>query len=237
MTQGIDYFNRGHWLTDIQERVSYSARRRMFELWKVFYPQSARHTMLDIGATPDVERIDSNCFLPWLNEEGVEVTCYSPEEIEGIKSVFPFVKILKGSFQEKHLPVKDQSYDWSMSSAVLEHVGSQEDQIEFIKEQARVANGVFLTTPNRYHWLEFHTKIPLIHWLPRKIHRIFLRLLGLKFWAEEKNLRLVGKRELSRIAQSAFDLSEWTYEIKTIRSLGMKSNLVLLAIRSSHNQK
>ena len=35
-----------------------------------------------------------------------------------------------------------------------------------------------IITPNRLHPLEFHTKIPLIHWMPKKIHRKILKFLG-----------------------------------------------------------
>ena len=39
-----------------------------------------------------------------------------------------------------------------------------------------------IMTPNRFHPLEFHTKIPIIHWLPKKIHRKILKFLGLKIF-------------------------------------------------------
>jgi hypothetical protein len=65
MTQGIDYFNRGHFLAQIQEKVSLDARKRMFQVWQNWNTAYKRESVLDIGATPDTERIDSNCFLGW----------------------------------------------------------------------------------------------------------------------------------------------------------------------------
>ncbi len=234
MTQGIDYFNRGHFLSRIQEKVSFGARRRTFQVWQNWHKDLRRQSILDIGATPDTERLDSNCFLGWFNETGMEVSCYSPEKIENIGTIFPFVSFVQGEFSDQRLPVTDRAFDWSTSSAVLEHVGSYDDQIHFIKEHARVANALFLITPNRFHWLEFHSKIPFIHWLPRDAHRFFLKLLGMKFWALEKNLRLVGKSELLKISALALG-DEWEYEIKTISTLGMPSNLILLARRSDQD--
>jgi hypothetical protein len=114
------------------------------------------------------------------------------------------------------------------ASAVLEHVGSAADQTAFIRECARVGKGLFITTPNRWHWLEFHTKVPLAHWLPRSVHRRLLRQVGLPFWAEEKNLRLVDRAELGALASRALG-SGWDWTIRTINTLGMPSNLLLLA--------
>ena len=43
----------------------------------------------------------------------------------------------------------------------------------------------FITTPNRFYPIEFHTKLPLIHWLPKRIHRFILsKLLNHKFLIE-----------------------------------------------------
>ncbi|HIG66087.1 MAG: hypothetical protein ABGZ19_02765 [Verrucomicrobiales bacterium] len=234
MAQGIDYFNREHWLSNIQEEVSFGARKRMFDTWLDYGQGLDNNSLLDVGATPDVERADSNCFLKWFHEKGMQVACYSPENINHLNDLFPFIDVLQGDFNDQQLPVSDIRYDWCASSAVLEHVGSLESQIQFVSEHARVAKSLFLTTPNRYHWLEFHTKIPFIHWLPRNFHRLLLKIFGLNFWASEKNLRLVGKEELSSIAQVALG-DEWDFEIRTVSTLGMQSNLLLLASRRNHN--
>ena len=38
----------------------------------------------------------------------------------------------------------------------------------------------FVTTPNRFFPIDFHTKLPIIHMFPKKIHRKILRLINLK---------------------------------------------------------
>ena len=52
----------------------------------------------------------------------------------------------------------------------------------------------FITTPNRFYPIDFHTKIPVIHWLPKNIHRLILKTLGLHFYANEENLNLLDKK-------------------------------------------
>ena len=88
------------------------------------------------------------------------------------------------------------------------HVGGPDHQRAFIAESARVGDGLFLTTPNRWHWLEFHTKLPLLHWLPRAAHRRVLRWLGKSPWDLESHLRLVGSSELHSLALKALRAPE-----------------------------
>ena len=233
MPEGIDYFNRGHWLSGIQARVSYRARRRMFEVWRAAAGDLRGASVLDVGATPDRERLDSNCMLPWFAEAGLQVTLYSPEDIASLGELFPFARILAPGVPALRLPVADATYDWVSSSAVIEHVGSEAEQVAFLGECGRVARrGVFLTCPNRWHWLEFHTKLPLLHWLPRRAHRAVLRTLGLGVWARESHLRLLGPRELARLAGLALG-PRWAIGVRSIWTLGMPSNLLLLATRRS----
>lgn len=229
--QGIDYFNRGHPLTRLQVRFSLRARRRMFDRWRAFArgcPFAA--TVIDFGSTPDTQRGDSNCMIPWLLAEGFGVTLYSPEAIGHLADVFPGVRVAVPGSDPNLVPLPERSAGWVLSSAVLEHVGSEERQIAHVAECGRVADGIFLTTPNRGHWLEFHTKLPLLHWLPKPTHRRILRALGHRTWAEEAHLNLVTRRDLARIAARALGRA---FDIRIERqwALGMPSNLVLLARR------
>jgi hypothetical protein len=231
MPEGIDYFNRGHWLSRVQARVSYGARRRMFELWRASAGELRGGSILDLGATPDRERLDSNCMVPWFAEAGLEVTLYSPEDIDNLRERFPFARIVPPAQTGPGVPVADAAHDWVSSSAVVEHVGSEAEQRAFVRECGRIARrGVFLTCPNRWHWLEFHTKLPLLHWLPRGAHRAVLRRLGFGAWARESHLRLLGRRELARLAGSALG-PQWQFRVRSIWALGMPSNLLLLAWR------
>ncbi len=62
------------------------------------------------------------------------------------------------------------------SNAVLEHVGTRDDQLLFLREVRRVGRRVFLTTPNRHFPVEVHTRTPLLHWLPKPVFERYLRL-------------------------------------------------------------
>ena len=58
-------------------------------------------------------------------------------------------------------------FDLGFSNAVVEHVaGGRDGQRLFVHELCRVADRVFVTTPNRFFPLEVHTLLPFAHWLP-----------------------------------------------------------------------
>jgi hypothetical protein len=113
---------------------------------------------------------------------------------------------------------------------VIEHVGSERVQVEYIESLLGLSPCLFMTTPNRFHWLEFHTKLPLLHWLPRSWHRAVLKAIGLKFWAKEKNLRLISKSEFEAMIQRAARNLDLSVELTwyTPKFLGMVSNLCVL---------
>jgi hypothetical protein len=204
----------------------------MFRIWKRHAGEVRGKSILDCGTTPDLERQDSNCMIPWFQDEGLNVFLYSPEDISGLASVFPRTTILLTNGFGQPIRASDRFFDWTTASAVLEHVGSSDDQVNFIRECARVSDGLFLTTPNRAHWLEFHTKLPLLHWLPRAAHRRILKAIGKRNWALESHLRLVSRIELSALAQRALG-EEFCFTIEQIWTLGMPSNLILLARRKA----
>jgi hypothetical protein len=230
MTQGIDYFNRGHWLTGIQERVSVGTRKRMFQIAVSELNLKAGQKMVDIGATPDVERLDSNCMIPWFHEIGMRVALASPEDITNLATIFPFARILPAQGLHHSIAAGRREFDLATSSAVLEHCGDRAHQILHLTECARVADRIFLTTPNRWHWLEFHTKLPFMHWLSKPMHRSLLKMAGLHFWAKEENLNLLSLAQLKELAKEALG-NEFELQVKWIWTLGMPSNLVLLAHR------
>lgn len=177
--------------------------------------------VLDLGVTPDTTLPESNHFeqrYPWPEN----LTAASIEPIESLLKTFPeikFIQIPTGS-----LPFNDREFNKCFCSAVIEHVGHTENQIKFMQEIARITDSFFITTPNRWFPLEFHTITPLIHWLPQSWHQATLRFFGQKFWSKTENLNLLGKADLQKICSIAcpdFDIT-----IETVNLFGLPSNLI-----------
>lgn len=119
---------------------------------------------------------------------------------------------------------KDAEFDFVHSSAVIEHVGSRKRQLQFLIELNRIGKSGAITTPNRWFPLEMHTCLPLVHWLPTRVYRKIFRLLGFNFYADEKNLNLLTRRELDDLATKA---GFKKYKIRIKKTLGLESNYIL----------
>ena len=221
-----DYFgDRISWLDRLRMQSSLKVRRKMYDWMRDRIGGVAGKTFLDHGSTPDTEHIDSNCLIRWLLEDGAIVYATSPEDIKALEQVFSGLTVVSYPPLKSQLP----PIDYIISSAVIEHVGSQAHQVAYLSTLLDLSNGVVLTTPNRGHWLDFHTKLPLLHWLPRTQHRVCLDRLGLKFWAKEENLRLLSQGDLTDIIQQATPKQNSLSRVEWYRPkfLGMVSNLVV----------
>src|SRR4029078_13122637 len=98
-----------------------------------------------------------------------------------------------------------------------------------IRECARVARrGLCITTPNRWFPVEFHTQLPLVHWLPKPWFRTILQAIGQSHLAREENFKLMSATAPGRAAGG---LQGWSFHISTVKLFGMRSNLILFGTR------
>lgn len=99
------------------------------------------------------------------------------------------------------LPFADGEFDWVFCADIIEHAGGAEQQVELLRELNRVARkGVFVTASNRWHPFEFHTALPLLHWLPAPVWRGLLKLCGKGQWASQAALNLLDAPGLHGLA-------------------------------------
>jgi hypothetical protein len=126
-----------------------------------------------------------------------------------------FVRTPDGS-----LPFDDHGFAVSFSSAVVEHVGTRDQQRAFVREQLRVSDRFFMTTPNRWYPLELHTILPVIHWLPQPVHQQLLRWMGKDEWAKTENLNLLSAKQFRALFPA-----DCTVTVSGVRTLGLTSNL------------
>ena len=205
------------------EKILLKKRKEILILLKEFLNDKEIKDILDVGSTEDDNNESSNYLIKNL---GVDKS-YKSISDQSITSNF-FSKVLKKSITDNFTKneIKNFQSDLVISNATIEHVGNFENQIKMCDNVINLSKKYFIImTPNRFHPLEFHTKIPLIHWLPKKIHRKILKLFGLKFFAEEKNLNLLSQNDFELIMR---ELDHNKYEIKYINFFLMKSNLILI---------
>jgi len=203
-------------------RVAGFMRRKMYRRFLDGSGIAPDDTILDIGATSDQSYDHSNYLEAWYPHKA-RIVAVGIDDARFLQIRYPGLRFVQAD--GRNLPFADDSFDFVHSSAVLEHVGSRDQQAAFIAESCRVARkGVFLTTPNRWFPVEFHTVLPLVHWLPKPAFRWLLRYGGRSFFAEERNLNLLSAGDVARLCRAA---GVSGYAIGTVRLAGLSSNLLL----------
>lgn len=166
--------------------MSLRSRTRKLELFLETFRPGPETTVVDVGVTdaPFGETTDNffEAMYPWPER----ITAVGVTGLERFAAAFPRVRTVQAD--GRTLPFADGEFDIAFSNAVVEHVGHREQQQAFVHELCRVADHVFVTTPNRWFPLEVHTLVPLAHWLPRRLSRRIIPGL--------REIELLSPREL-----------------------------------------
>jgi hypothetical protein len=212
----------------IPVKIAAFQRRRMFDSFLSTTEIREEDTVLDLGVTSDQTYSHSNYLVHWYPHKQ-QITASGVDNAAFLEELYPGVKFVLAD--GRNLPFPDRQFDYVHSSAVLEHVGSEKMQVAFLREAWRVARkGIFITTPNRWFPIEFHTLLPLAHWLPPDVFRRLCRMTGREFFASEDNLNLLSSSQLRRLAMNA---GVENIQIKSAKLASWPSNLLLSARRAS----
>jgi hypothetical protein len=204
-------------------RIGARVRVEMFDAFMAAHGPSREDTVLDIGVTSDQSH-DSSNYFEQLYRWKDRITAAGLEDSHFLEAQFPGLRFVQANACK--LPFADGAFDLVHSSAVLEHVGTFENQAAMVSECLRVARrGIFLTTPNRWFPIEFHTQLPLVHWLPKRAGRVILHALRMDFFAQEANLNLMTEHELRRIANRH---GGWSFRFASPRLCGLPTNILLI---------
>tara|TARA_B100001063_G_scaffold60531_1_gene54679 strand:+ start:144 stop:842 length:699 start_codon:yes stop_codon:yes gene_type:complete len=205
------------------KKMTLDARNKFFEYFKNSTEYNHDKSILDIGTTPSLDEEQNVILTNTINNKNI--TCISNQDCKILSQKYPHIKefvignAIKMNFQ-------NDTFDIVHTNATIEHVGSYQNQISLIRETLRVSKKhVFIQTPNRFYPIDFHTTLPLIHWLPKNIHRKILKILGLNFYASEKNLNLLSEKNLRNICK---ELNLKKFEIIKHKLFFLTSNLILI---------
>lgn len=173
-------------------------RKQFFDLFMTSMNPGKESRILDVGALGgNLVLSESDNYFERLYPWPEKITAVGLEDASYLEKEYPGLKFLKAD--GTNLPFSNNSFDIVFSSAVAEHVGSYENQKKFYKEILRVGQKAFITTPDRLFPIEVHTGLPLLHYLPKNIHRAMLKILGLHYFADEVNLNLLNHKNLEDI--------------------------------------
>lgn len=179
----------------LAERLVVRARDHIYRDFLTWANPSPTSSIVDVGVS-DVVGEAANVLertYPHLDR----ITAVGLGKAPEFQAAFPQVAYRQIEAGQP-LPFPDQAFDIATSNAVLEHVGSEEAQLFFVKELARVARKVFISVPHRYFPVEHHTGIPLLHWADATF-RAACALTGKVEWVEPANLILITRSRLERL--------------------------------------
>ena len=218
--------SKNSYLYRIFQKTTIKARNDFFNLFQINNDYTDNKSIIDIGSTPSVDT-EQNIFLE-NTKNNTKITCLSNQDCRILKKKYKNIKnILIGD--GKNTTLKDNSFDIVHSNATIEHVGSFDNQVSFVREALRICRkSIFIQTPNRFYPIDFHTILPFIHWLPKKIHRKILKQLKLDFYSKEENLNLLSIKEFRKICKI---LKLKRFKILKYKLFFFTSNLILIVYK------
>ena len=208
----------------VAERLLVAARDRIFLDFSARMRPSPSDRILDVGVS-DVVNAGANFLERSYPHQSNITACGLGEGIE-FQDAFPAVRYVRIE-PNVRLPFDDGSFDVATSNAVLEHVGSWQNQCFFVSELCRVAARVFISVPNRLFPMEHHTALPIVHYVDG-LFQIACRLTGQSQWAQEEKSHLDdGRAAAATCGAHRQERADWLH--------GPDARPVFLELISSHS--
>lgn len=203
-------------------RLSKSNREYKWELFKSNFTFDDKTKILDVGYT-NKEFSDHDNYLEKSFPFPQNITALGIEDPGEFSKRYPEVTVIE--YGGNDFPFKDNSFDICWSNAVIEHVGGHDKQLHFLKEINRVSKSFWVTTPNAFFPVEVHTRLPLLHFLPKSNFDSFLTLIGKK-WATGDYMNLLSYRQTNQMLTKALVSS---HRIIRNRLLGFTLEFIIIA--------
>lgn len=205
----------------IADKISQYNRRRKWGLFteNLIYNQSTK--LLDVGFN-DIEYSNVDNYLEKKYPYQNNITALGVIGKENFQKKYPLVKVVL--YNGKQFPFDNNSFNICWSNAVIEHVGTYEEQLNFIKEMCRVSSQVFFTTPNKHFPFEIHTRTPVLHIISKKLFEKYLVFIGKK-WATGNYMNLLTEKQIIVLLKDA-NISN--YKIIRNRLLGFILDFVVI---------
>lgn len=179
----------------LAERLVIKARAQIFRDFMARCRPGREDTILDVGVSDVVG--ESPNLLERLYPHRDRITALGLGSAEVFQAEFPEIAYQQVA-PSAPLPFPDKHFAIATSNAVLEHVGSTDNQRRFVAEMMRVARQVFISVPHRFFPVEHHTGIPVLHYLDTTFAPA-CRLLGKADWADPAHLILMSRGRMRRL--------------------------------------
>ena len=197
-------------------------REKFFYIFNQHINLNSKSKILDVG-TVDLIYDYENVFIhKYIYKKNI--SCLSNTSLNKLKKKYPMISMYVGDGRK--MKFKSNLFVITHSNATIEHVGNFQNQKNFVSECLRVSKKyVFIQTPYRFFLFDFHTKLPILHLLPKSFHRYLLKIIGLNFYSRESNLNLLSIKDIHEICSK---LNIVNYKILKHKTWFMTSNIILI---------
>tara|TARA_Y100001958_G_C21207673_1_gene533622 strand:- start:443 stop:1117 length:675 start_codon:yes stop_codon:yes gene_type:complete len=185
-------------------------------------------SICDVGTTEDISNKSSN----FLIKSFTNIKTKNSITDQLIEDDFFKNKVQASITSDLQSAQVDQlKSDICFSSATIEHVGCRNNQKKMVENMINLSKKyIIITTPNKFYPIEFHTKLPLLHFLPKIIYKSILKLTGYSYFAKIENLNPLSINDLSKILKM---FSNIKFKIIKIKLFGFTSNLVAICEKNN----
>ena len=202
-------------------KISAHNRARKFNYFLETFKPQPTDFILDVGfAEREYSGVDN--YLEKHYPHQSQITALGISGSENFSKQYPEVKVVL--YDGKIFPFEDKSFDIGWSNAVIEHVGNQDAQLLFLNEFLRTCKRIYFTTPNRFFPIEVHTRIPLLHWLPKSVFDSILKVTSKK-WAAGDYMNLLSISQIKSLLKKA---GVTNYSIKKNRLFGFTMDYCII---------
>lgn len=199
----------------IRQQYRLELNRRAEYLEKLWFERNGKviqhaGTYLDAGCGGG-----ENAFCFGRHFEEIYCLDLEPFNIERCKRNFQLRNecSAKGAFfligDAQALPFKDEAFDMVSMFSFIEHVPDQRLVMQEARRVLKERGQLIVQIPNRYFFLELHTGLPFLYYIPsRRLRRWILKKLGYKRLVEGETpsrnqlIRLMDSLEFTRIHAS-----------------------------------
>lgn len=202
-------------------KVSTKNRQKKYDYFLKQMQPDKDTKILDVGFTDDDPYPGIN-FLERNYPYKENITALGIEDAPKFTKNFPEVKVVL--YEGDYFPFAAKEFDIAWSNAVIEHVGGYNKQLLFLSELIRTSKSIFITTPNRWFPIEVHTRLPFLHYLPKKYFDKVLQIIG-KGWASGDYMNLLSISDVEKMLK---ELNVKNYVIKRNKKFFSTMDFVLI---------
>jgi len=194
-----------HFIENIKWKVSKMNRLNKMKFIRDYIDSLPESKIIDVGVQ-SYENESKDSFTNYIEKYFLSINrkidvlgLDEDSDWSWFKKSYPNCNLIL--FDGRNFPTPINKYDFALSNAVLEHVGSREQQLEWLKGLRNICHNLIITTPNRFFPVEAHTNVVLKHIFSKKFKQQLI----------DNSINLFSYHEFLQILKQA------GYEINTVK--------------------